>query len=63
MSDLKGKIAVITGAGTGIGRSICRRLAKDGATLVVTDLNENTALATLADIQASSPESVAYRMD
>ncbi|WP_298446541.1 3-oxoacyl-ACP reductase family protein [Gordonia sp. (in: high G+C Gram-positive bacteria)] len=45
---LDGKIAFVTGAGQGIGAAIARRLADDGATVIVTDLNAETAAATAA---------------
>ena len=38
MSRLKEKVAIITGAGRGIGREICLYLAKEGAKIVVNDL-------------------------
>ena len=37
--DLNGKVAVVTGAGQGIGRAIALRLAASGATLALVDLN------------------------
>jgi NAD(P)-dependent dehydrogenase (short-subunit alcohol dehydrogenase family) len=38
MERLKGKVAVVTGAGSGIGKVLARRLASDGASVVVADL-------------------------
>ena len=38
MGVLNGKIAVVTGAGRGIGREICLSVAKEGAKVVVNDL-------------------------
>ena len=39
MTSLKGKVALVTGGGGGIGRGICLRLASDQADIVVTDIN------------------------
>ena len=46
MGKLDDKIAVVTGAGQGIGRGIAAKLAAEGATVVVTDVNEATAKET-----------------
>ncbi|MDJ0654603.1 MAG: SDR family oxidoreductase [Xanthomonadales bacterium] len=43
-------IAVVTGGGSGIGRALCRRLAKDGVTVVVADLNEAAAKSVASEI-------------
>ena len=44
------KTAIVTGGGHGIGRAICRRLHKDGLTVVVADLEQEAAQAVAADI-------------
>ena len=44
---LKGKVAVVTGAGQGMGRAIAQRFADEGATVVAVDLNEEAAKQTL----------------
>ncbi|WP_018180795.1 SDR family NAD(P)-dependent oxidoreductase [Jongsikchunia kroppenstedtii] len=46
MGKLDNKIAIVTGAGQGIGAAIATKLAADGAAVVVTDINEDTAAAT-----------------
>jgi len=50
MGKLEGKIAIVTGAGQGIGRGIATKLAAEGATVVVTDINPDTAKETAAAI-------------
>lgn len=48
MGRLDSKIAIVTGAGQGIGRAIAEKLHAEGATVVVTDVNEATARQTAA---------------
>lgn len=60
MSETAARIAIVTGAGQGIGRAIAEKLAAGGATVVVTDIDERTAQAT-AD--ALGGEALAIRTD
>jgi 2-hydroxycyclohexanecarboxyl-CoA dehydrogenase len=56
---LEDKIAIVTGAGQGIGRAIADKLAAEGATVAVTDLDEASAKQTAAGL----PGAVAIRAD
>ena len=49
MSGLKGKVAIVTGAGSGIGKTLATRLARDGSSVVVADVrNQDAAAAEIA---------------
>lgn len=60
---LKDKISIITGAGQGIGRATAIKFAKEGAKVVVCDINPTNANQTAADIQASGGEAIAFMVD
>lgn len=51
---LAGKVALVTGAGGGIGAAICRRFAEEGAEVVVTDIDAARAAAVAAGIGGAS---------
>lgn len=63
MFSLKGKTAVITGGGSGIGQAIARTFARQGAEIVILDMNETGASQTVAEITGNGGKAVFYRCD
>jgi 2-deoxy-D-gluconate 3-dehydrogenase len=61
--DLSKRVAIITGAGNGIGASIASRLAGAGASIIVSDISEEAAVKTVAAIQGQGGTAVAFRAD
>ncbi|MGP8123301.1 MAG: SDR family NAD(P)-dependent oxidoreductase, partial [Xanthobacteraceae bacterium] len=59
MPRLKGKVALISGSGRGIGRAIALKLASEGARIVVNDLDAAPGDAVAAEIEASGGEAIA----
>jgi len=61
--SIKGKVALVTGAGQGIGRGIALRLAKDGADLALIDLNEAKLATVSREIEALGCKATTFRAD
>lgn len=58
-----GKIAIVTGAGQGIGRGVALRLAAEGAHVVIAEYNGDNAQAVAAECRHRGPEALSYPID
>ncbi|RMF62205.1 MAG: 3-oxoacyl-[acyl-carrier-protein] reductase [Calditrichaeota bacterium] len=63
MSNLKDRVALVTGASRGIGKAIALRLARDGADVVVTATTVEAANKTAGEIEALGRRSVGHAVD
>ncbi|MBF6600182.1 MAG: SDR family oxidoreductase [Dehalococcoidia bacterium] len=61
--QISGKTAIITGAGSGIGRACAVRLAREGASVVVADVNDSGAAETVSMIAAAGGAAAAVQVD
>lgn len=59
MGNLQGKVAIITGSGRGIGRALALKLAGQGASVVINDLDEEPAMDTIRAIEAAGGKAAA----
>lgn len=60
---LHDKVAVITGAGSGVGRASARRFAEEGASVVCVDIDLDRAKETVAELEGAGGTAVAERCD
>ncbi len=63
MDRLKDKVAIVTGAGSGIGRAIAKEFAQEGANVIVADYNEETAKETVEMIKQNGGDSAVSKTD
>ncbi len=63
MSRLEGKVAFITGSASGIGKEIALEFAREGAKIVIADLNQHGANATAAEIENTGSKAIGIAVD
>jgi NAD(P)-dependent dehydrogenase (short-subunit alcohol dehydrogenase family) len=60
---LSGKVAIVTGGGGGIGQATCERFARAGASVIVADIDKQTAEATAERIRNTGGRALAVQFD
>ncbi len=63
MARLAKKVALVTGAGQGVGRGVALAMAREGADIAVVELNEDTAASTAEELRAIGVRSVSIPCD
>src|SRR3546814_18086958 len=61
MKRLEGKIAIVTGGGRGLGYGTARRLAREGATIAIAEIDEETGPIARAEIEKDFGVPVVFR--
>src|SRR5687768_15111440 len=60
---INGKVALVTGAGQGIGRAIALRLANDGAHIAIVDLNEEKMRGVADEVRSIGRKATTFKAD
>ena len=63
MQVLDGKVAVITGAGSGIGRALAEQLAKEGCALALADINQENLESLAAELRLTKVDVSCHVLD
>ena len=63
MKDLQGKVAVITGGGSGIGRAVARRAAAEGMRVVIADIEEGALKQAERELTSQGTDAIAVATD
>ena len=61
--ELDGQVAIVTGAGRGIGRATALRLAREGASVTVADINEANAKGVAEEIESTAGNAYPFTVD
>ncbi len=60
---LAGKVALVTGGGSGIGRACCERFAEEGADIVIADIQDDNAAETVSLVEQRGQRAIALHCD
>ena len=63
MNRLEGKVAIVTGGASGLGKTFCLALAQEGAKLVVADTKDKEAQQTAGEIKAKGGQAISIKTD
>lgn len=63
MQKLEGKVALITGSAQGIGKAIAAAMAREGASVIITDINRELAEQTAREIEGRGARTLAIKMN
>ncbi|HCL55871.1 MAG TPA: hypothetical protein DHW82_02550, partial [Spirochaetia bacterium] len=63
LMEIKGSVAIITGGGNGIGEAVAKRLASDGAKVVLADMNEDGLKRVQSEIKSAGGEAITVQVN